>query len=387
VEIDWLSDASHVLLNPRMPQEERRRLESFVIDLPGHVWLSTSGTTGALKLTALSKRALLASAAAVNRHLQSDAKDVWRCALPTFHVGGLGIHARAFLSGARVVNDSWDGVTLASLVPAQVSDLVLRDRVAAPQSLRAVVVGGGALSDELYRGALELGWPLLPSYGMTECCSQVATAPLHFRREQPLIRLRHLLPSRRGEGSRGALPSRAFSPRAGRRCRRRMRGGSRAESRLLAELILLDHIEARIESDGRLALRSEALLTGYASEEGFLDPKIDGWFITEDIASLDGRVLHVQGRSGDFVKIGGESVDLSRLDRILADLGADAAVIAEPDERLGHVIALAIASGDADAIASAFNARVFPFERARRIVRVAEIPRTPLGKIMRARLQ
>lgn len=328
----WLSDDSHVLLNPRMPDEERRRLESFVVDLPSHVWLASSGTTGALKLTALSKRALLASAAAVNRHLSSDANDVWLCVLPTFHVGGLGIHARAFLSGARVVTEWSDEVTLASMVPAQVSDVV-RDGRAAPRSLRAVVVGGGALSEEWYRDARALGWPLLPSYGMTECCSQVATATLG-------------------------------SP----------------------QLVLLDHVQARVEEDGRLAIRSEALLTGYATEDGFVDPKVDGWFVTEDVASLDGRTLHVEGRRGDFVKIGGESVDLSRLDRILAAIGADAAALAIPDERLGHVIALAVASGDPDAIANAFNARVFPFERARSIIPVREIPRTPLGKIMRSRL-
>lgn len=333
MEIDWLSSESHVLLNPRMPEDERRRLESFVVELPGHIWVATSGTTGALKLTALSKRALLASAAAVNRHLRSDAQDVWLCVLPAFHVGGLGIYARAFLSGARVVRSGWEDVTLASLVPAQVSDLV-RDRIVAPASLRAVVVGGGALSEELFGAARGLGWPLLPSYGMTECCSQVATATLQSR-----------------------------------------------------ELILLDHMEARIEEDGRLALRSEALLSGYATEEGFIDPKVGGWFVTEDLASLDGRLLRIEGRRGDFVKIGGESVDLSRLDRILASLGADAAVFAVPDERLGHVIALAVASGDADEIARAFDARVFPFERARRVIRVAEIPRTPLGKIMRSRLE
>src|SRR5687767_8020692 len=101
--IDWRSDESHVLLNPRMPEEERQHLERLVTPLPAHVWLSTSGTTGALKLVALSKRALLASAAAVNRRLESTAQDVWCCVLPTFHVGGLGIHARAFLNGARVV--------------------------------------------------------------------------------------------------------------------------------------------------------------------------------------------------------------------------------------------------------------------------------------------
>jgi O-succinylbenzoic acid--CoA ligase len=109
VEIDWLSHESHVLLNPRMPDAERQRLESFVVPLPGHLWLATSGTTGSLKLTALSKRAMLASAAAVNRHLQSDADDVWLCVLPTFHVGGLGIYARAFLSGAQVVTAEWRG--------------------------------------------------------------------------------------------------------------------------------------------------------------------------------------------------------------------------------------------------------------------------------------
>src|SRR5690242_12710153 len=102
MQIDWTSDEAHVLLNPRMPSDEETRLRSLVIDLPGHLWLATSGTTGVLKLAALSKRAMLASAAAVNRHLASDANDLWCCVLPEFHVGGQGIFARAFLSGARV---------------------------------------------------------------------------------------------------------------------------------------------------------------------------------------------------------------------------------------------------------------------------------------------
>lgn len=331
MDIDWLSDESHLLLNPRMPAEERSRLESLVVDLPGHLWLATSGTTGVLKLTALSKRAMLVSAAAVNRHLHSDANDVWLRVLPRFHVGGLGIHARAFLSGAQVVTEGWDGVTLASLVPAQVTDLVKRG-TRAPASVRAVIIGGGALSSTLYESARALGWPLLPSYGLTECCSQVATAT-------------------------------SGSP----------------------ELMLLDHVEVRIELDGRLSLRSEALLTGYATSEGFVDPKVEGWLTTDDVAAVEGKMLRVEGRRGDFVKIGGESVDLSRLDRILAELGADAAVVAIPDERLGHVIGVAITSDDVSVL-DAFNARVFPFERVRRVIRVAAIPRTALGKIVRNRI-
>jgi len=341
--IDWTGRESHVLLNPRMPPEEAARLRSLVIDLEAHLWLATSGTTGALKLAALSKDALLASAAAVNRHLVADARDVWCCVLPAFHVGGLGIFARGFLSGARVTCAQWNAgefavngeMTLASLVPAQVSDLV-ELRLPAPANLRVVVVGGGLLPDALYAGARALGWPLLPSYGMTETCSQVATATLG-------------------------------SP----------------------ELLLLDHVEARTEPDGRLAFRGASLLTGYATEGGFVDPKTsDGWFVTEDLGAIDGNRLHVEGRRGDFVKIGGESVDLTRLDAILASIaGRHAAVVAVPEPRLGQVIQLAIDPfGDAEGIVAAFNAEVHPFERARGLHRVAEIPRSPLGKLLRIKL-
>jgi o-succinylbenzoate---CoA ligase len=340
--IDWTSDESHVLLNPRMPADEQERLRSFVIDLPGHLWLATSGTTGSLKLTALSKKAILASAAAVNRHLQSDASDVWYCVLPTFHVGGLGIYARAFLSGARVFASSWSArdfagseeMTLASLVPANVSDLVQLE-LRAPRQLRAIVVGGGSLEAGLYAAARALGWPLLPSYGMTETCSQVATATVS-------------------------------SP----------------------ELVLLDHVEARVEAEGRLAFRGASLLTGYGTEGGFVDPKIDGWLITEDLGSMEGGVLKVMGRRGDFVKIGGESVDLTRLDAILASIaGTHAAVVVAPDARLGHVIHLVVDSTlQPDEVAAAFDARVHPFERARGVRRVLEIPRTPMGKLRRSEL-
>jgi O-succinylbenzoic acid--CoA ligase len=341
---DFESDESHLLLNPRMPREERARLERLFAAAPplrAHAWLATSGTTGSLKLTALAKRSLLASAAAVNRHLDVRSGDVWCSVLPTFHVGGLGIHARAFLSGSRVISDSWDAqrfaamqdVTLASLVPAQVSDLVSR-QLRAPRGMRAIVVGGGALSDQLYRGGWELGWPLLPSYGMTECASQVATARL----------------------------------------------GS-------ADLIVLDHLEARVD-EGRIALRGESLLTGYGTDQGFVDPRVDGWFVTEDFGWTEGRTLRVEGRRGDFVKIGGESVDLARLDAILASIaGTHAALVPVPDPRLGRVLHLVgDGSVDVEAVRALYDAGVHPFERARRVHRVAEIPRTALGKLMRAKL-
>ncbi|HXH38132.1 MAG TPA: AMP-binding protein [Thermoanaerobaculia bacterium] len=326
--IDFESRASHLLLNPRMPAADRERLERIAPDLEGHVFVATSGSTGAIKLVALSKQAILASAAAVNQRFGVTSRDVWAAVLPAFHVGGLGVYARCHLAGARALPMPWDPrafaaseATIASLVPAQVQDLVTA-RLQPSHKLRAILVGGGAF-DVREAG----GWPVLASYGMSECCSTISI-----------------------------------------------------------EDILLSHIEARREPDGRVAFRGASLLTGYATDDGLVDPKIDGWFLSEDLGEVEGQRLTIYGRAGDFVKIGGESVDLTRLDRILGELaGTEAAIVPVPDERLGHVIHLA-ATIEAGAIADAFNARVHPFERIRAIHRVDTIPRSALGKLLRAQL-
>jgi O-succinylbenzoic acid--CoA ligase len=341
--IDWSSRETHLLLNPRMPSAERERLERMIAAapaLPAHVWLATSGTSGSLKLVALSKSALLASAEAVNSHLPAHQKDVWCCVLPIFHVGGLGIYARAFLSDSPVVTFEWDpqryageAFTLSSLVPAQLRDLV-RAGLRPSASVQAIVIGGGALPPELYEAALALGWPVLPSYGMTECCSQIATATL----DSPQLRI-------------------------------------------------LPHMSVRVDV-GRLAFAGPSLLTGYATEEGFVDPKVEGWFVSEDLGDVEDDVLRVYGRDGEYIKIGGESVDLVRLDAILDSLrgSVDAAIFAVPDQRLGHVIHLACVGRDGDGLVAPFNARVLPFERIRQVHEVAAIPRTALGKLSRAEL-
>ena len=156
--IDLYSDENVILLNPRFPKADYDKLYSLAENvqierqLRSHVWIATSGSTadsiGATKLVALSKKALMASAAAVNLHLQATEKDVWTQVLPHFHVGGLGIEIRAELVGSRVVKAlkeaKWDvhhfyktlneeGCTLSALVPTQVYDLVANN-LHAPKS-------------------------------------------------------------------------------------------------------------------------------------------------------------------------------------------------------------------------------------------------------------
>lgn len=366
--IDWKSDGTHVVLNPRIPAAEQARLERIVTEPSAprsHVWLASSGRSGARRLVALSKPALLASAASVNRHLGASSRDVWCKPLPSFHVGGLGIDARASLSGSRVVElDRWDpkqflalcersAATLASLVPTQVWDLASAG-LKPSRRMRAIVVGGAAMPAALYKRARALGWPLLPSYGMTECASQIATASLQ---------------------------------------------SLEAKADQLPPLLLLSHLRARREPDGRLSFAGSSLLTLYMTERDgiavFEDPKHDGWFTGEDHGSLlehDGSTaIEVAGRASDFIKIGGEAVYLSRLDEILEEVIRaaglpDAAVISHPDARLSSVIHLAVATSDAGLatrVRDLFSQSVLPYERPRRLFMVETIPRSALGKLLR----
>lgn len=387
MKIDWSSPETHVLFNPRQPATEARDFQRLIHERPGitgHVWMATSGSTarapGMLKWVALSKEALLESARAVNGHLASDSSDVWIHALPIFHVGGLGIHARAFLSGARVApgmdegRGRWEprlfhrlcareGGTLSALVPTQLYDLVELG-LRAPPTMRATLVGGGALAEPLRLKARLLGWNPLPSYGSTECCSQVATAGL----EDPDGKLR-----------------------------------------------VLPHFEVATDRSGRLVFRGKALLSGYAVVDRgtlrWIDPRdSQGGFVSEDLGRVLDGVLVLFGRTSDRIKVGGETVDLSRLSRIAEEIrvelqaapGNDASSDVErerdvaffpvPDSRLGEVIHVAFAASDphAEAWASRFlnalEGRLLPFERPRRAHFMRRIPRSPLGKLLRAEL-
>ena len=354
MNIKFDSKENEVLLNPRMTKTDQAKWMHHLAQVPNlesHVWISTSGSSGAPKWAALSKQALLTSAKAVNQHLSITSNDRWLNPLPTFHVGGLGIIVRASLSKSRLFtyHDHWHPATfqnalisteatLTSLVPTQVYDLVAA-KLTAPKTLRGCIVGGGALTPSLQTSAKELGWPLLPSYGLTECCSQVATA---------------------------------------------LEGNS--------NLKILPHVQCRIGKNCRLSVKSDSLLTLYAveTEAGieFLDPKVDGWFETEDKAEIVDDFLHIHGRESHFIKIGGESVNLSRLRALLEEQclklkgKINAALIAVPDERLGHVIHLTLDQESESAeLIHAFNSIIMPYERIRHTHVVTNIPLTGIGKI------
>lgn len=370
--INWVSSDNDVMVNPRLPPGHRKRVTDIlkrVDTIHSHVWLASSGSSGHEKWVALSKEALLISAKAVNEHLQSTSRDVWFHSLPLFHVGGLGILARCYVGGSACVhyqsrNERWDVLqftsqiadakaTLTSLVPAQVFDVV-KHSIKAPSSLRAAIVGGGAMSNSLYQQAIALGWKLLPSYGMTECSSQVATAPLGCweHDEFPLLQP-------------------------------------------------LQHVDMKVDPSGHLIIKSPSLLSlsGIITEtetDHFFDPKREGWFTTEDRVVFSGTRIQSISRDANFIKIGGESVDMQRLERIFNEImlsfqpSFDVVAVPMADKRLGYVIHAVTTAESVSAvqdIVDGFNRLVLPFERIRNIHIVEEIPRSPLNKVLMGKIK
>jgi len=317
-------------------------------DPEGLIWFRTSGSTGTPKWCGLSRDALLLSAAVVNGHLEVGAEDGWGLVLPLHHVGGFGVVARAYEAGCRLAchRGAWnpadvvewirrEQVTHLSLVPTQVHDLVSL-KLEAPASLKAVVVGGGSMALELGKMARSLGWPVLASYGMTEAGSQIATQPL----------------------------------------------SSLSAEYSTSPLSLLPHWEAREGASGRLEVRGPALFRAkLVCDDGWnFQPRDGEWFQTEDVVAVRDGHLTFLGRNDRCVKVLGELVDLSSIEREL-NL-KDAVVVALPDERLGHRLVLVHADGSVDSAIARYHETVEGPWRIHSATQVDELPRTELGKLM-----
>jgi O-succinylbenzoic acid--CoA ligase len=146
------------------------------LDAPAVV-LHTSGTTAGGRPVALTYGNWLWSALGSAVALGLDPDERWLCVLPLAHVGGLSILLRSAIYATTAVlrpRPDLGGVTLASLVPTQLARL-LDDGLREPPGLRAVLLGGGPIAPGLLERAAAAGVPVVPTYGMTEACSQVTT--------------------------------------------------------------------------------------------------------------------------------------------------------------------------------------------------------------------
>ncbi len=303
-----------------------------------HTVIHTSGTTGEPKPVELTFANHAASAAASADALGVDPDDRWLCPLPLHHVGGLCVLVRCAVNHTTaVIHQRFEAervkrvleageVTLASLVPTMLVRLREAGLRSAP-NLRALVLGGGPIPAGLLDWAAESGIPVTPVYGMTETCSQVVA------------------------GSPGR-------PLAG--------------------------VELEIGAGSEILVRGPMVAPG--------EPASDGWLHTGDLGRLDenGR-LHVEGRLKELIVTGGENVAPLEVEQALLahPAVADAAVAGRPDPEWGEAIAAFVVPSariDPEDLKTWCRERLAPHKVPKRVELVESLPRSPGGKLLRARL-
>jgi len=335
------------------------------------VVLFTSGTSGRAKGACLTWANFLASAEAAADRLGPVVAQRWLACMPLFHVGGLSILMRSVRFGGPVrllprfdaaeVSDVLDGGDIAavSLVPTMLSRLLAyRGGRAAPPGLQVLLLGGAAATPELLARSLAAGYPVCPTYGLTETCSQVATAAA------PPV------------GAACALP---MSPLRGTELR-----------------IDIDGRDAPPGTPGEIVVRGPTVMRGYLHDpQATASALRDGCLYTGDIGCLDVEGgLHVFDRRDDLIVSGGENVYPAEIEAVLLEHPSvdDAGVAGVPDADLGtRVVAWVVATPgstpDVDALQRHCRSRLAGFKQPREFRYMDALPRNAVGKLQRSHLR
>jgi O-succinylbenzoic acid--CoA ligase len=148
----------------------------------------TSGTTRTPRPVELTFGNLAAHVRAAGEVLGSDPDERWLVPMPLSHVGGLMVLVRSAAAAGTVVLEPppFDAdrtarllregdITLVSLVPTMLARILEAGGRPGPR-LRRVLLGGGPVPRGLLRRAVEAGWPVSQTYGLTEAGSTVTLA-------------------------------------------------------------------------------------------------------------------------------------------------------------------------------------------------------------------
>jgi len=329
--------------------------------------LHTSGTTSRPKQVPLLQRNLTSQARSIAAHYALSADDVSYCAMPLFHVHGLVASTLAQLAAGGTVivprrfspRRFWGqaethGVTWVSAGPT-LHQMILDQPGTAPGTLRFTRSCSSALSPRLMRDAeARYGVPMIEAYGMTEAGHQMTSNPLP--------------PAARLEGSVGISAG--------------------------AEIRVVDTAGRDVApgAAGEVAIRGPGLTPGYLNNErANAEAFFDGWFRTGDEGTLEDGYLRLRGRLKEMIIRGGENISPHEIEAVLLahpDV-VEAVVFGVDDDKYGQTVAAAVVlTGSAAPEELRAHARksLAAFKVPDTIHLLAEIPKTPTGKVQRSRM-
>jgi o-succinylbenzoate---CoA ligase len=340
------------------------------LDSPAAI-IHTSGTSGKPKGAVLTYGNFFYSAMASAYRIGHLPDDKWLCVLPLYHVGGLSILLRAVLNGTTVdlrpkfdvdeINHALSNkeISLVSLVPTMLYRLLEKGTPEKWKKLRLILLGGAAASIELLEECRARKLPVATTYGLTEACSQVATA----------------------------LPHELYA-----------KMGTVGKPLMFTELKIVDEQgkPKKAGDYGEILVKGPTVMQGYYNNpEATAQALRDGWLHTGDIGYLDsdGDLFLVQRRS-DLIVSGGENIYPAEIEAILRQHPAvkEAVVIGLEDAEWGQKVAAAIQLRDGqfttEAELIAFARQQLAGYKIPRIIKfVSEFPMTGSGKIQRGALR
>ena len=333
--------------------------------------LFTSGTTGTPKAARLTTANFYWSALASAFRLGVLPHDRWLLTLPLYHVGGLNILFRSALYGTAVVlpaadtpfNPEWlyetmhrQRVTLVSLVPTMLHRLLEAVPAPPPPDLRLVLLGGAAAPPDLLARALARGYPVATTYGLTESCSQAATATPPEVRRKP---------------------------------------GTVGKPLLYTQIRIVDENDRPLPPGeiGEIVLQGPSVFAGYDDNPQATARALrGGWLHTGDLGYLDtDGDLWVVNRRTDLIVSGGENVYPAEVEAVLRahPAVAEACVVGVDDAEWGQRVAAAVVLHP-QAQASIAELEAFCRQRLAgykvpRLWRIMpDLPRTASGKVKRS---
>ena len=223
--------------------------------------------------------------------------------------------------------------------------LAARGDAKAPPTLRNVLVGGGPVPEPLLQAARSLGYPVAPTYGLTEATSQVAT---------------------RAPSDHVALGLRP-----------------------------LPGVEVRVDAEGvaagEILVRGPIVMSGYLCRPEEAERVLrDGWLHTGDVGCMhsDGT-LTVLDRRRDLIVSGGENIYPAEIEAVILahPQVAEAGVGRRADPRYGgRPVAWFVGQANEQEVATFCRERLASFKVPVDFHKVAALPRTAAGKLKRFEL-
>lgn len=147
--------------------------------------------------------------------------------------------------------------------------------------------------------------------------------------------------------------------------------------------------------EGELCLRGPSVMLGYWRNPEASEAALGhGWLRTGDLGTMDDRGRgYLLGRAKELIKSGGENVYPAEVDAVFAAMPevADAGCCGVPDKQWGEAVKafVVLKPGMAltrDEIIARFKGQIAGYKRPRYIEFVEQLPRDPIGKLLRREL-